>query len=252
MYCNLTKLLENQKQTSLNICRKFIINIRSVIKKNYDQEQFDKLITNEFFNKFMINELYNNNELYYILDNINDIRDFISYNLISKCIKKIDKYYSIYLELNNITITQESLKVNNDETIDKGYIKINIDKTDEEGNYENEVYALLPCHFDWSSNNIELDELSDNINIEKKNLYNELILTTDKNKIIEINKKIRTLYFKERLYIKYGDMPSTKKDIYDACIDKECIDKIDKNRFTKIATKLQISTRVQQYFKDFK
>ena len=252
MYCNLTKLLENQKQTSLNICRQFITNIRSVIKKNYNQEQFDKLITNEFFNKFMINELYNNHELYYILDNINDIRDFISYNLISKCIKKIDKYYNIYLELNNITITQESLKISNDETIDKGYIKINIDKTDKEGNYKNEVYALLPCHFDWSSNNIELDKLSDNINIEKKKLHNELILTTDNEEIIEINKKIRKLYFKERLYIKYGDMSQNKKDIYDACIDKECIDKIDKNRFTKIATKLQIAPRLQQYFKDFK
>ena len=47
-------------------------------------------------------------------------------------------------------------------------------------------------------------------------------------------------------------MPQNKKDIYDACIEKECIDKIDKKRFTKIATKLQISPRVAQYFKDVK
>ena len=231
IFYKLNELLEKQKRTALNICKEFITNIRSII-------YFNKYSID---NKFINNDLNNDDDLYYILDNINDIHIYINDNLISKCIKKINKYYTIYLELSNIKISKEKL-INDDD--EKPYIKIYIN--------DDEVYALLPCHFDWASNNLELDKLSYEITKLRKKLYDELSKTEDKNKIIKINKIIKRIYFKERLYIKYGDMPQNKKDIYDACIEKECIDKIDKKRFTKIATKLQISPRVAQYFKDVK
>jgi hypothetical protein len=203
------------KNASLEKCKNFIINIRSLIHNNLNH---DKHIF-----KLLTNNLNNNDELYYILDNISDI-----------------KYYNIYLELNNIHIKEEKLKINEHEQLNKGYIKIDVNM--------DESYALLPCHFDWSSNNIKLDELSYEINNEKKKLYEQL----NEDNMKEINQKIKMLYIKEKLSIKYGDMPQNKKDIYDACIDKECIDKIDKKRFTKFGSEMQIIPRVKQYFSEDK
>jgi hypothetical protein len=233
MYCELIKLFENQKQTLLNICRQLITNIRLIISNN---NQDDKIMTNNLYN----------DELFYILENINEIK-YETNDLISKYIEQINKYYNIYLELCNMTITEESIKINETLIQSKGYIKIAIEKMDED-----EYYALLPCHLDWSSNNIELDELSDKINETRRELYDLLSKTEDAIQIRKINRKIKNLYIKERIFIKYGDMPQNKKDIYDACIEKECIDKIDKKRFTKLTTKMQISPRVTQYFTKYK
>lgn len=209
------------KNLSLEKCKNFIINIRLLIHNNLNNN--DKYIF-----KLLTNNLNNNDELYYILDNINN--------------SKINKYYNIYLELNNINIKEEKLKINEHELLNKGYIKIDINI--------DESYALLPCHFDWSSNNIKLDNLSYEINNEKKKLYKQLNEETNIDKIKEINQKIKILYIKEKLSIKYGDMPQNKKDIYDACIEKECIDKIDKKRFTKFGSEMQIIPRVKQYFSE--
>lgn len=249
IFCELTKLLENQKKTLLNICRKLITNIRSKISNNNQDDKYNSphvgIYGNNVTYKFMTNNLYND-ELFDILEYINEIK-YKSNDLIFKYIEKINKYYSIYLELNNITITEEPIKINENLIHSKGYIKIKIDKMDED-----EYYALIPCHLDWSSNNVELDNLSEEINKIRKELYELLSNTDDEDEIRQINRKIRNLYIKERLFIKYGDMPQNKKNIYDACIEKECIDIIDKQRFTKIPTKMQIDPRVTHYFTRYK